>query len=96
MTNQTLAGTTAASYGFHVTAYGLGADGLTLGNNGGAFGVSGTVSVSVLDLLLAVNARSKNGLLFDLNGNGSIDSTEAGYRLVADLVFGLINGAGGL
>jgi hypothetical protein len=40
-----------------------------------------------MDLLLAVNARAHNGLLYDLNGNGQIDSSEASYRTMANDVF---------
>ena len=96
VTNQSLAGTTAASYGFRVTTYGLGAAGLTLGGNGVAFGLSGTVSVTVMDLLLAVNDNSRKGVLFDTNGDGRIDFLEGVYRTIANDVFGAINELGGI
>jgi uncharacterized delta-60 repeat protein len=96
VTNQTLGGTTATGYGFQVTQYGLGARGVTLGSNCTPFGVSGTVSISVMDLLLAADAHSYSGLLFDVNHDGRIDLVEAAYRTVADIVFGAINTAGGL
>ncbi|MGE3778078.1 MAG: hypothetical protein AB7F89_12900, partial [Pirellulaceae bacterium] len=96
VTNWTLAGNAAAAYGFRVSEYGLGARGLTLGGNCAPFGVSGTVSISVMDLLVAVDARSHNGLMFDSNDNGRIDGLEAISRTIANLVFGLINEAGGI
>ena len=47
-----------------------------------------------MDLLLAVNARSHNGLLYDTNGNGQISCSEASYRTMANDVFSAINEAG--
>ena len=64
------------------------------GDDGAAFGVANNTRVSVLDLLLAVNARSHNGLLYDMNGNGQISSSEANFRNMANDVFGDINEAG--
>lgn len=96
VTNQTLAGTTAVAYGFAVTATGVGTRTFNVGARGAAFGVANGSFVSVMDLLLAVNARSRNGVLYDADGNGQIDSTEAGQRTVANDVFSAINEAGGL
>ncbi len=73
VTNQTLAGTTAAAYGFLVTENGVGARTFNVGSNGAAFGVANNSNVTVLDLLLAVNSRSRNGLLYDLDGDGDAD-----------------------
>ena len=94
VTNQTLAGTTATVYGFHVSATGVGTRTVNIGCKGAAFGVANNSSLSVMDLLLAVNARAHNGLLYDLNGNGQIDSSEASYRTMANDVFSAINEAG--
>src|SRR5438876_2545773 len=96
VTNQSLAGTTAAAYGFQVTPTGVGTRTFNVGADGAAFGVANNSAVSVLDLLLAVNARSHNGVLYDLNGNGQIDSTEAGYRTMANDIFTAINEAGSI
>jgi uncharacterized delta-60 repeat protein len=96
VTNQSLAGTTAATYGFQVTATGVGTRTFNVGSDGGAFGIANNSVVSVLDLLLAVNARSHNGVLYDLNGNGLIDSTEASYRTIANDIFTAINEAGSI
>jgi hypothetical protein len=95
VTNQTLAGTTATAYGFLVTAYGVGDCTFNVGADGAAFGVANNTSESVLDLLLAVNARSHSGLLYDMNANGQISSTEASFRTMANDLFSAINQAGG-
>jgi hypothetical protein len=96
VTNSTLAGTTATAYGFTVTDTGVGMKTYNVGSSGAAFGVANNASVSVLDLLLAVNARTKQGAaIFDLTGNG-LDTTEIGYRVMANDVFSAINGLGGI
>ena len=47
--------------------------------------------------LRAVNARSRNGLLYDLDGDGDAnDSLETSYRTQANNVFSGINEAGEL
>src|SRR5439155_14928236 len=76
VTNQTLAGTTAAAYGFQVSATGLGTRTFNVGNNGAAFGAANNSSLSVIDLLLAVNARSHHGLLDDQDRDGQISGAE--------------------
>jgi hypothetical protein len=96
VTNQTLAGTTAATYGFLVTTYGVGDCTFNVGSDGAAFGVANNTNVSVLDLLLAVNARSHNGLLYDMNANGQISGTDVTYRTMANDLFSAINQAGGM
>src|SRR5207249_6813540 len=58
VTNQNLAGTTAAAYGFQVSAGGVGAATLDVGcGNRAAFGLSPTDSttMTVLDILLAAD-----------------------------------------
>jgi len=47
-------------------------------------GAANNTSGQVLDLLLAVDARSHDGRLYDLNGDGRADSNEAGYRVMAN------------
>src|SRR5438093_3849111 len=94
VTNQSLAGTTATAYGFQVSATGLGTRTFNVGSNGAAFGVANNSSVSVMDLLLAVNARSRNGLLYDLNGSGQIDAAEVSLRTMGNNVFSGINETG--
>src|SRR5262249_26174108 len=94
VTNQTLAGTSATAYGFQVTPDGVGARTLPVGSNGNAFGVTNNSVISVMDLLLAVNTCSHNGLLYDLNDDGQISSSEAALRTMANVVFSGINEAG--
>jgi PKD repeat protein len=95
VTNQSLAGTAAVTYGFLVTETGVGTRTFNVGNNGAAFGVADNSDVSVLDLLLAVNRRSHNGLLYDLDGDGDAnDGQETTYRRMANDLFSEINEAG--
>ncbi len=67
-----LGGNTATSYGFTVTADGLGDGYVNVGNDGQAFGVANNSLASVWNLLLAVNSASSNGQLY--NGNSSLRS----------------------
>jgi hypothetical protein len=63
VTNSTLTGTTAASYGFNVTTTGIGAETYDVGNNGAAFGVADKRSFTVLAALQAVNGQAGSGNL---------------------------------
>jgi hypothetical protein len=95
VTKQTLAGTTAADYGFLVSQNGVGTQAFNVGSSGAAFGVANNSNVAVLDLLLAVNSRSRNGLLYDLDGDGDAhDGQETFFRTMANDVFSAINEAG--
>jgi hypothetical protein len=91
VTNSSLAGTAASAYGFHVTATGLGYATFNVGASGAAFGVPNNSTLPVLDLLLAVNARSHNGLLFDLDHSGALESSERAHRDMASDLFSAIN-----
>jgi hypothetical protein len=94
-TNSTLAGNTAATFGFTVTSGGVGVTTVNIGDDGEAFGVADNSDVQILDLLLAINDRSYNGLLFDLNQDGDAeDSLETSFRTIANDVFSAINEAG--
>jgi hypothetical protein len=97
VTNQELAGTTAAAFGFQVSADGVGAATFDVGAaNRAAFGLAPTDSTvrTVLDLLLAVDARSRNGVLYDLDGSGTISGCERSLRVIANDVFTAINQQG--
>ncbi|MBI1916508.1 MAG: hypothetical protein HYS12_17505 [Planctomycetes bacterium] len=97
VTNQDLAGTTAVAYGFQVTADGVGAATFDVGSdNRVAFGLSSSDStvMTVLDILLAADARARNGLLYDLDGSGTISSYEKLLRTMANNVFTAINKQG--
>lgn len=61
-----------------------------------ALGVTNNTSVSVLDLLPAVAARSRNGVQVDRGGNGVINVTESGLRGTASDLFGVFNALGGM
>jgi Bacterial Ig-like domain (group 3)/MBG domain (YGX type)/SdrD B-like domain len=69
-TTTSLGGTAATSYGFSVTASGLGSCYVNVGCDGQAFGVANNSLETVWSLLLAVNSASSNGQLF--NGNSSL------------------------
>ncbi len=97
VTNQSLAGTTAAAFGFNVTATGLGAATFDVGNaNRAAFGLSATQStvMTVFDILLATNALARNGVLYDTDSSGTISSSEKALRVMANNVFTGINEQG--
>jgi CSLREA domain-containing protein len=94
VTNRTLSGTTATAYGFLVTESGVGTRTFNVGSNGAAFGLANNSTATVMDLLLAVNARSRNGLLYDMDGNGQIAGSEITFRTMANNVFTGINEAG--
>jgi len=95
VTNATLAGTTAAAYGFVVTDTGVGTATFDVASSGAAFGVANGTRMTVLDLLLAVDARSRNGVLYDLDGDGDAnDCREARLRTMANVVFTAINEQG--
>jgi hypothetical protein len=97
VTNQSLAGTTAASYGFLVTETGVGSRTFNVADNGDAFDLANNSLVTVLDLLLAANRHSRNGLLYDLDGDGDAnDSEETTFRKMANDLFSAINEAGDL
>ena len=92
VTNGTLAGTTAAAYGFQVTETGVGTRTFNVGNNGAAFGVADGCDLAVLNLLLAVNDRTTLGVLYDIDGDGDLDeSIESTFRKMANDVFDAIN-----
>jgi uncharacterized repeat protein (TIGR01451 family) len=86
-TTSSLGGNVGASYGFTVTAWGLGAYSFNVGSDGAAFGVPNNSTRNVLELLLAVNNQAKNGVLY--NGNATLQSE------AADL-FNKLNKAGGI
>lgn len=95
VTNETLAGTVASSFGFLVTAGGVGVATINVGDNGSAFGVADDIDIAVLDLLFAVNDNSYNGILYDLDHDGDADdSLEAAMRVMVNEVFTAINEQG--
>jgi uncharacterized delta-60 repeat protein len=87
-TNATLDATkVAAQYGFTVSGDGVGTAGVNVGSDSDAFGVANNTTMTVMDLLLATDAQSVNGVLY--NGNAT-------KRSHANDVYIAVNQAGGL
>ncbi len=91
------------SYGFQVTVGGLGSTYFNVGDCGAAFGVDDDTEMQIIDLLLATDRMSTNGLLydhdydvdpFDDGGNGEIDDWEELLRTLANDVYSAINESG--
>jgi len=97
VTNQTLAGTTATTFGFLVSEHGVGISTFNIGSSGAAFGIANGTVMTVLDILLASNARTTNGLLYDIDGDGFADnSLETLLRNLANKVYSAVNEQGGI
>jgi hypothetical protein len=82
------------SYGFDVTTGGLGSSTFNVRDGGEAFGVADNEEIRVIDLLLATDALSRDGLLFDTNGDGMLDDSEESLRVLANDVYSAINEQG--
>jgi hypothetical protein len=63
MTNSTLAGTTASSYGFTVSSTGTAARTYNVGSYGSALGLSNNTSYTIQQLLAAANSSTVNGVI---------------------------------
>jgi PKD repeat protein len=84
------------SFGFDVTLGGVGARFFNVGGGGAAFNVADDSRVKIVDLLLATDAMSLVGLLYDDadsdgTGDGSIDDFERMLRVLANDVYTGIN-----
>jgi hypothetical protein len=91
--------TEVESYGFNVTTGGLGSTYFNVGQSGEAFGVTNDTRVQIIDLLLATDRMSLDGLLYDdLDGDGvgdkKIDDAEELLRILANDVYSAINEQG--
>jgi hypothetical protein len=75
----------AAQYGFTVSGDGVGAATFNVGADGAAVGAANNSTMTVMDLLLAVNQRAVNGVLY--NGDQTL-------RSEANDLFSAINQAG--
>jgi hypothetical protein len=84
-TTSSLGGTAGHSYGFTVSATGLGARSFNVGADGAAFGVANNTALNVFELLKAVNKKAVNGQLY--NGNTKL-------RTQANDLFASLNKAG--
>ncbi len=89
VTDSDLAGTTAESYGFLVTADGVGLATFNVGDAGAAFGLSELDSriMTVFDILRATNDQVVDGNLYDMD---LVLST------LADRIYTMINETGGI
>jgi probable HAF family extracellular repeat protein len=70
-TTESLGGDQARAYGFLVTAEGLGASSFNVGHAGAAFEVADGTSLSVYQLLHALNRQAINGVLY--NGDRKLE-----------------------
>ena len=100
-TSQTLADNMGASYGFRVTDTGIGTKLVNVGANGGAFDAVNGTSLTIMQLLLATNGNTDipdnlrgSAYIYDRNGDGVIDATEAALRRMANEVYAAINEGG--
>jgi hypothetical protein len=84
VTDSSLAGNTAAAYGFTVSTYGTGVNTDNVGSNGSALGLSNNTYYSIVTLLAAIDSDSSNG---------SIDSSQVS---AASTICTAINKAGGI
>jgi hypothetical protein len=86
-TTSSLGGSAGVSYGFTVSATGLGARRSSVGVDGAAFGVANNTTLNVYELLVAVNKKAVNGVLY--NGDATLQAK------CADL-FNALNQAGSI
>jgi len=86
-TTSSLGGTAGVAYGFTVSATGVGARSYNVGRDGAAFGVANNTTLNVYQLLLAVNKKAVNGVLY--NGDATLQLQ------CADLL-GALNQAGSI
>ncbi len=91
VTNSTLAGSVATSYGFGVSTSGLAIATFNVGADGAAFGVADNSVLSIIDLLNLTNARTTNGVLWDIDGTGTLSANETILANMAYLLFDSIN-----
>ena len=74
---------------------------MNVGSSGAAFGVSNGTTRTVMQLLQATNAMTHGtgagfDYVYDVNGDGVVDASEAALRLQANAVYAGINNAGGI
>ncbi len=100
-TSSNLAGNVAAEYGFNVTDTGIGTRVVNVGTNGAAFSVADNTDVTIMQLLAATNELTDlpDGIsgfahIYDQDGNGQIDGSEALLRAMANDVYSTINEQG--
>jgi CSLREA domain-containing protein len=80
VTTSGLAGTTATSYGFAVSPSGLGASTINVDSAGAALGLDNNAVLTISELLLRLNLRSRQGLIWDLDANATLKPAESVLR----------------
>lgn len=85
VTNSSLAGNVAASYGFNVGSNGTGALTINIGSSGAAFGYPNNSTITILQALQGTNAQSSGGTLY--GGNTTLSD-------LANTIFDAINQGG--
>jgi hypothetical protein len=75
VTNSSLAGTVATSFGFAVSSTGLGAAVANVGSAGAAFGVDDDILLTISELLYIANQDAVNGVLWDVGG-GTVSAAD--------------------
>ncbi|MBN1590850.1 MAG: hypothetical protein JW888_15160, partial [Pirellulales bacterium] len=100
-TSNYLAGDAATAYGFNVTDTGIGTKIVNVGDSGAAFGVADNTDLTIMQVLWATNdltdmPDNETGFahIYDTNGDGEIDATEAWLRKLAHDLFAAINSEG--
>ncbi len=91
VTNSSLAGNTAQSYGFAVSSTGLGAATINVATAGTALGLDNNSVLTVSELLLRLNLRSRKGLVWDADTSGSLNTAETVLRNQAQTLLAAIN-----
>ena len=87
-TTSSLGGTVGQSYGFFVSATGLGARSFNVLRMGAAFGVANGTVLNVYQLLRAVNQQAPNGVLY--KGDATLQAQAASlFNLLNQVVFGV-------
>jgi hypothetical protein len=97
-TNSHLSGSLGSVYGFTVTKTGLGARVVNVGSSGSAFDTANGSLLTVMQLLSATNALTDAdqklagfASIYDLNGDGILDSDEINLRVLANDLYAMIN-----
>ncbi len=97
--NNTTAGQQAAtSDGFVISKDGTAIATFNVGTNGAAFGVANNTTMTILDLLIAVDASARQGRLYavdPITGQPISGSVQSNYITQAGSVFSTIDGDGG-
>ena len=95
VTNVNLAGgTMAADYGFIVNDIGTGAAQYNIGEYGEAFGVENDTTFSIMAILDLIDDNSRDGVLWDMDGDSLISKAEQTLRNMGNAVCSNINESG--